>query len=216
MKLFFVPLSDTLDVATDNNLSPAELERVSRTSDAGKRAAMVDAFSQRRAILSSELGIAASSIEFDFDRGKPRVRNSHDFHFNTSYSDGCMVMICAQQQVGIDVEKIDFVAADHLVSELLFSADELSHLRSVSEQDFQKHYFEIWTQKEALVKGIGKGFDIEFSDFSISPGGGRVRAAEQVLVGEKWFTKPQQMKGDYIVSVAAEHKTPEYELIHWR
>ena len=49
-----------------------------------------------------------------------------------------------------------------------FTIHEADWIFSHPENKIESAFFQIWSQKEALVKAIGKGLDIELNKFNVS------------------------------------------------
>lgn len=215
MKIFVAHLSSSQEMSDHDVLSPLEVERVSRYSERDQRLLMRDAYLQRRAILSSQLGIMPSLIEFDYKMGKPSVRGTNGFHFSTSYSDQKMILACSQEPVGADLEKIEYLAEDALVANELYSPLEIEELSAADKRSRHRNYFAIWTQKEAFAKGVGEGFGFEFSEFSVALDGGQVLSGAMEKESLTWFTQPHGIKGDYMLAFATTTQTPDFQILHW-
>jgi len=215
MEIFVVSLLSGTSPQEDAVLSSAEQLRVSTYLDIGQQAKMTRALSSRREILSHHSGIPAHSIEFEECNGKPHIKGLPNFYFNTSYSSDKMCIGISSQPIGIDLEKIVPASEDQMVSQNLFHPMERAYLNGVIAQDRLNAFFAIWTQKEAFAKGIGRGFGMEFSEFSITPTGGFVQMPEDALEDETWFTQPTNLSDNYVLSVASTRPTINYEIVNW-
>ena len=79
--------------------------------------------------------------------GKPI---SDNVYFNISHSHGYVALVIDQVPVGLDIEKIGPVT-DNLKS-YVSNDEEESYIKD------DATFFEVWTNKEALVKASGEGF----------------------------------------------------------
>ena len=128
------------------------------------------------------------------EKGKPL---SHNIFFNLSHSYGVIVFIMDVVPIGIDIEKIRKVDND-LIS---YTTDEEEKSYIVDEKTF----FEIWTNKEALVKSFGSGISSKINEIPSLPING-MRNYQNKIYFNKTITYE-----DYIITVSRE-KNEEYEL----
>ena len=70
-------------------------------------------------------------------------------HFNISHSEGYIALVIDTVPVGIDIEKIRFVEDE--LKEYISNKDEQEYIHN------DKTFFEVWTNKESLVKARGSG-----------------------------------------------------------
>jgi phosphopantetheinyl transferase len=81
--------------------------------------------------------------------------------FSLSHTHGLVACVVARGvEVGIDVERIDRARGDVRNLTSFFSADEQQMLRECSADDQYTRTIELWTLKEAYVKGRGAGLRI--------------------------------------------------------
>lgn len=71
--------------------------------------------------------------------------------FNISHSHGCIVLVIDQVPVGIDIEKIRAVEED--LRNYISNEEEKQYIHD------DESFFEIWTNKESLVKANGNGIN---------------------------------------------------------
>ena len=94
------------------------------------------------------------------------------FAFNLSHS-GCWALCAAAstQAVGVDVEQVrpDVEALD--IAGRVFSPAEINALQALSGEARTRAFFQCWTQKEALVKALGKGLSASLGRFSVASTG---------------------------------------------
>jgi 4'-phosphopantetheinyl transferase len=90
--------------------------------------------------------------EFLFNNyGKPYIQNMKGY-FNISHSGNIAVCGYSNGILGVDIEKIQPCNLEDF--ELVLTNEEYSSLASGTLNDF----YRLWTQKEAIIKAIGKGF----------------------------------------------------------
>ena len=121
------------------------------------------------------------------ENGKPL---SNEKHFNISHKDDYLAFVIDEVPVGIDIEHIkptkdrlaDFISSDE---EKAYIKDDVS-------------FYEIWTNKEALVKANGLGVRQKVESISSLPING-LRTFE-----EKTYRNVTMKYKDYIITVSRE------------
>jgi len=115
-----------------------------------------------------------------------------DFDFSIAHS-GDMV-ICAgimNGNIGIDVERMSDIDLpdyqDHL------TAQEWDHIHHSAEPTLA--FYQIWTKKEALLKAIGRGIDIDFDQLDVTEDGTEHS-------GQKYAFHPLMMPDGYVAHLA--------------
>jgi len=97
------------------------------------------------------------------------VEQQH-LHFNLSHSEDYIIYaFCFNDDVGIDIEKID-PTINHLeIANNYFSADEIAYLKNSSDQNRGvERFFRIWTRKEALLKAMGIGLLLDLKKINVT------------------------------------------------
>ena len=132
------------------------------------------------------------SLELTRD-GKPFIPGGPEF--NISHSEGMVVLAVTKSgQVGIDIEKIRFVPLEDFSRYV----PEVANLHEKYDADHANElFFDCWTQKEAVLKGYGKGL--------LAP-------LEQVAIQENtalfyettWFIKKLPIDEGYCCHVATD------------
>ena len=117
--------------------------------------------------------------------GKPL---SKDKYFNISHSHGYVVFIMDDVPIGIDIEKIK-KAQDDLIS-YISNDEEKNYIHD------DASFYEIWTNKEALVKAYGTGIKSNPKDIKGLPINGK-----RIYKGKTYFNKTIKFE-DYIISVS--------------
>ncbi len=104
-------------------------------------------------IASEKLGIPPKDIIMEKEEnGKPLLKNSPDFYFNISHTNGAVAIAFSDYQVGVDTEKIR--NAPLRVANRYFNEYEKEYLYSDTKNQ-NRRFFEIWTKKEAYIKMHG-------------------------------------------------------------
>jgi len=119
-----------------------------------------------RAIAVEKLGISNCEMQFGKNEyGKPFLKGFPDFHFNLSHSGEWVVCAIDNEQIGIDVEKINSI--DLSIADRFFSKQEVLDIYSKPKDEQLPYFFDIWTLKESYIKAWGKGLSIPLDSFSL-------------------------------------------------
>ncbi len=120
-------------------------------------------------ILEKLLPGAPLPVEFTYGtHGKPFLKN-YPYYFNLSHSGEYVVCALSEREIGIDIQihKDDNVMK---LAERFFSPKECAALKKYPEEERQKHFFELWTKKEAYGKltgaGIAEVLETDFEEIS--------------------------------------------------
>lgn len=109
--------------------------------------------------------------------GKPfLVKKVHQhIHFNISHSGNLIIIGFSRAPIGVDVEMMSKQVEIKRISQNYFSLDERKAIDRVSKEKKEIMFFDIWTKKEAVIKGIGKGLGIPLKSFNVMDGEGQVK-----------------------------------------
>lgn len=99
------------------------------------------------------------------DFGKPYLEDNKNVFFNLSHSGDWVILGLGEQNLGIDVEKMEDI--DISIAEDFFADDECIYLSSLSEDERFDAFYTIWTLKESYTKNIGEGLSIPLDSFAI-------------------------------------------------
>lgn len=122
-----------------------------------------------REILSHYLMVSPTEIVFNYNKfGKPCLsagQNACGLRFNLSHSgDYCLIAISRKNAVGIDIEKKEVIEDYIDIARNTFSEDE--YYRLIKSEEGLLLFYSIWTQKEAIVKAMGKGISFGLNHWS--------------------------------------------------
>ena len=157
----------------EDSLSADERQRADRSHFARHRRRFVARRGLQRLVLSRYCGIAPADIRFAYERnGKPylpKEDNERGLHFSVSQSADVALLACTRNQgTGIDVEEVrEFSDKEEIVSRF-FSVQEKAAWRKTLGKDLNQIFFNAWTRKEAFVKALGLGLEIDLNLFSVS------------------------------------------------
>jgi 4'-phosphopantetheinyl transferase len=140
-------------------LSEDETEKSRRFRFTRDRVSYITTHGLLRGILGKHLGISPEDVEITYNPfGRPSVSGySRQVFFNLSHSSGISVLAFdPQNNIGVDVEKIDGKFEFESIVQLYFSKEEGKQIQS-SEKKSRQRFYEIWTRKEAFLKAMGIG-----------------------------------------------------------
>ena len=134
--------------------------------------------------IKSEKEISFNGYEKPFSPGKK--------YFNLSHSAEICAIAVSDEEVGLDVEKLEAVFPDE--AKTVFTEEE-----KIWAGDSSERAYEIWTMKESVMKAIGMGFSFEPESFSVMP-----CLLGEVLKVKDCFWEIERMKKDgYVFSVCS-------------
>ena len=143
-------------------LDEQELERARRLRIPEKARAFVTARTRLRQILGSYLDLAPETLRFNYgSAGKPvlagHIPDAPAFNLAHSGRWG-LCAVTRGIEVGVDIEKVDYQLDYEKLAAGFFSTNEKNWLQNSSLLRRRRHFFRIWTRKEAWLKGKGGGF----------------------------------------------------------
>ncbi|MBW8724034.1 MAG: 4'-phosphopantetheinyl transferase superfamily protein [Inquilinus limosus] len=149
-------------------LSAEERQRAGRFRTGLLRARYVAAHAALRLLLGRALDVPAEQLRFRQNAwGKPGLTEG-DLRFNLSHSGPWAVVALARGiEVGVDVEAVSHPPPLE-VAGIAYSAAERAALAGLSGPALAAAFYAVWTRKEALSKGIGRGFSFDFTGFTVS------------------------------------------------
>ena len=114
-----------------------------------------------------QLGIANSDIKFTLNKyGKPYIEGYNNLFFNISHSEDWVICAISDEEVGVDIEKIEKAPVE--VAEHYFHSREYKLIRSKASEEVDEYFYKMWTLKESYIKWIGKGLSKQLDSFSIN------------------------------------------------
>ena len=180
-------------------LSPDELRRAERLLDARKAQAFIVGRGRLRQILGAYLQSDPATIDFAYGRaGKPGLYNPREtLHFNLSHAgDWGVLALSSASALGADLEKIDLDLDYAALAARFFTAAENADLLAAAPQRQRRRFYRLWTRKEALLKGQGRGFTAsagteegqwQLRSFWLGPGYvGTVACAGEIRALRRW------------------------------
>jgi 4'-phosphopantetheinyl transferase len=183
-------------------LSPDEQQRAERLQLEADRRRFLASRLFLRLLLSQYSGLPPESIRIEQSpRGKPYWRDPPlPLQFNLSHShEHILIGLMLKCHIGVDLEWVRPVPRWQRIAQRYFSAAEQARLAACPDCERDPLFFLIWTQKEALLKGMGMGL-----------------AGYTALARDPdWVTLPLIVAGGYAAAVAIERvgkETPTVQL----
>ena len=198
-------------------LSDDEVRRLDRLKIANKKEDFLCSRGLLRLILSKYLVKEPEGLQFMYTpAGKPFLQDT-DVQFNISHSKDFFICgISISGRIGVDIQDIYSISSTDWIIDNYFSAEEEVYLRSIQPKDiFQKHFFAIWTAKEAYLKAAGLGIRESFNQFSLVPEAEDLQTFKLNLIGSKgkgmkWTLRTIEVAQGY--SSALAHDGPISEM----
>jgi len=133
-----------------------------------------------RGALRQRLGlftnIEPKDFVFDYlEHGKPVLINDARYAnitFNVSHShDLALIAIAQNQNIGIDIEKINHESKHDQLVARFFSEAEQTEFQTMAEVNKARAFCACWTRKEAFIKAVGKGvgYGLDKFDLTVDP-----------------------------------------------
>jgi len=121
-----------------------------------------------RQLLAGCLGDDPAALAFRVNGwGKPSLRDTSAVHFNVTHTqERLMIALCAGRPVGIDAERIDEGPISDAEVERVLAPDERAYWHGLTAEAQTAFFFQTWVRKEAVLKALGVGLQIEPSTFS--------------------------------------------------
>jgi 4'-phosphopantetheinyl transferase len=200
-------------------LSEDELARASRFHFERDRIRYIAGRAQLRMLLTNYVDASPAELVFEYGANDKPSLAGRGPHFNLSHSGAlALYAVCADVEVGIDVELYDPAFAGERIPEHFFSADEVRALRAIPEGLQARGFLELWTRKEAFIKARGDGLSLALDSFSVTLGGDRprlIRTGWSQSEPNQWsFVDLSDRDGKFIAAVAA--KTEEWRVVRYR
>jgi 4'-phosphopantetheinyl transferase len=153
-------------------LSREELDRAARFHFPRDRDRFIARRGLLRELLAFQLQTAPGRLVFSVGPfGKPTVlapSSERPLHFSLSHSQGVAAFAVSREAaVGVDLERVrDMPDLSGLASTVLSKREQLQW-QSLPESDRLWAFFEVWTRKEAFLKGTGQGLQKPVQDIEV-------------------------------------------------
>jgi 4'-phosphopantetheinyl transferase len=124
-----------------------------------------------RTALSEYANVAPAAWTFAANpHGKPSILEpaGTELQFNVSHTAGLAVCAVTRgAELGVDAELVDQDFAALSVARLSFTPEEAALLDAAAPEERMRRFFQLWTLKEAFIKGVGRGLNLPMKEFSI-------------------------------------------------
>ena len=114
-------------------------------------------------------------IETEKD-GKPYISNYENIHFNMSHAGRMVACAISDEEIGIDIEKIDPLI-DMKIAQTFFYNSEYDNIKKSDNRVDQ--FFKYWVLKESYMKYTGLGFLLDLDKFEIIIDDGQTKVKNQ-------------------------------------
>ncbi len=175
IELFLIDLKIPVETSDWQVLSRSELQRSEAFLNISDRVHYANAHAGLRKILSNITGQSAHSLKFSEGAfGKPRLAGGRYLTFNMAHSNGwALVAVCRNSgqdlppEVGVDMEAVGaFKDQDSLIHEICTEVEKREIL-SLPTPCLTQALFVLWTRKEACLKALGVGLQLEPNSFHV-------------------------------------------------
>ncbi len=150
-------------------LAPDELARARQFKFALDACRFVLSRSILRHLVGEYAGLRPQVVALSYSRyGKPYLNlDGCVLHFSLSHSLGVAVFAFARRQIGVDIESASLCRDLRAVAPLYVSETELRLIEELPGDQHQNAYRQIWTRKEAFLKGVGTGLVDDLKNISV-------------------------------------------------
>lgn len=142
-------------------LNPEELDYIRARKDQTSRRTALVSRGLLRWLLAPRAGIDATELIFEKGKyGKPYLSGTVDRgpYFSLSHCHECILIAVSNElEVGVDLERINPALVTEQLIEDLTSAEEQLSLASLHGMKRIERFFELWVEKESLLKASGTG-----------------------------------------------------------
>ncbi len=108
--------------------------------------------------------------------GKPYISNYENIHFNMSHASRMVACAISNEEIGIDIEKIDPLI-DMKIAQTFFYNSEYDNIKKSDNRVDQ--FFKYWVLKESYMKYTGLGFLLDLDKFEIILDDGETKVNNQ-------------------------------------
>jgi 4'-phosphopantetheinyl transferase len=157
------------------------------------------------------------------ERGKPALAPEFSglgLEFNVSHTASLVALAVTRcGHVGADAECLVDRAAPLALATRYFTADESRHLRELSQAEQQRHFYRLWTLKEAWLKATGSGVAQGLAGISFAFDAAGSLARVEMPPGEPlshWQFWQGQPGAEHLLAIAASNPWSPLEMSVFR
>lgn len=144
-----------------------------RRPGASDRAYFLARRAATRSLVARALGCEADGVIIAYDGpGAPRVK-SHTCEISVAGRGPFVAIAVSSEPVGVDLE---IIREDVEIIQAVLHPVERASLRDMSAAEARLAFLEIWTAKEAYLKALGAGFNVDPSTFAVAIEEGCIRS----------------------------------------
>lgn len=206
---------DVWDIATATEadwavLSPEERTRAAAFVHERHRIHYVAAHGGMRRRLGVVVGCAPGALAFETGpNGKPHFAGAGALPFNLSHTQTRAALACGQNvEVGVDIERVG--SFDDALARRVLTEQERAVLSALPLAMQARQFFRFWTAKEAVLKALGVGLEIEPATMNL-PILGEAQTWMIAVAGRDVVVVSYPCGADYVGAAAA--LAPEINII---
>ncbi len=223
LHIWSLSLDEELPNAYGQHLSSEEREKANRFRFAKDRDMYIFSHGVLRILLSRYLKCNPNEISYESGAcGKPYLKANSKLRFNLSHAGKMAVIALVEDvEIGVDVEKISSSIDILEVAPTVYCLPELKNLSALRAKDKKLlYFFELWTRKEAFIKGTGYGFSMPVSLTDVSVLSEQVAfLSKEIKVPEgfdKWLVQSFKTTTGYKAAVAFNEPLQDIQQFTWK
>ena len=191
-------------------ISSEEVNRSNRFSRGSDKRRYLISHAALHLLLKKYTGRASAIPLLNGRYGKPYIEGGPEF--SLSHSGELAVVAISLSPIGVDIEQKQQLTDFLEIAEGFADAYELSNLASANGQ--LDYFFLLWTIKEALLKGLGVGLNMNPKTLHI----GSARCAECTFITEngtsdRWVWKALSLAPGYAAALATQIAYPQIAVL---
>ncbi len=169
LQLWWTDLDAAPPADGESTLSADESARAARFVHDVHRRRYIAAHRVLRELLARQTGRSAAALQFDIGPyGKPALRGEPACAFNMSHCDELAVYALAPQgDIGVDIERLREMPDANALASHHFTKAEQAELVGASAHERALVFLYGWTRKEACLKAIGCGLQVDPHTFEV-------------------------------------------------
>ncbi|HEY7877970.1 MAG TPA: 4'-phosphopantetheinyl transferase superfamily protein [Gemmatimonadaceae bacterium] len=169
IRVWPVRLDAPPDDLANQTLSVEEQLRAQRFHQPSEHDRFVVGHASLRRLLAREMEQSPAQISIALGPwGKPYVAHAPALRFNLSRSvDLAVIAISYEHEVGVDVEQLRPIPDALALARAYFSLSEREALSACASHEMHAAFLRVWTRKEAVVKGTGRGLSLPLESFDV-------------------------------------------------
>lgn len=144
------------------------------------------------------------------EHGKPYLTETSEIYVNWSHSRDYVICVISDQEVGIDLQKMDREPKENLIRKAL-TEEEQEFYRSVPKPERQKLFYQYWSVKESFLKALGTGFYTSLHTFQVDMEEEQPRISHHINRKNYSCRLLTFREPDYVAAVCVENATLEEE-----